>query len=102
MDVRTKSSTALKEDGFVPDKLFAALDFKPRSPQATLAYTCSLGFATTGRKRFRPRCYKCPKCKWDFTLKKKWYPGCDTLFLIASDRSSDSELAELSNSGPVP
>jgi hypothetical protein len=46
--------------------------------------------------RFRPRRYECPKCKWDFTFrKKKCCPGCGTLLLIASDMLSDAELTEL-------
>jgi hypothetical protein len=46
--------------------------------------------------RFRPWRYNCPKCKWDFTFrKKKCCPGCGTLLLIASDMLSDSELTEL-------
>ena len=46
--------------------------------------------------RFRPRCYKCPNCKWAFTFrKKKCCPGCGTFLLIASDMLSDAELSEL-------
>jgi hypothetical protein len=46
--------------------------------------------------RFRPRCYKCPKCTCTFTFrKKKCCPGCGTFLLIASDIISDAELAEL-------
>ena len=46
--------------------------------------------------KFRPRCYKCPKCKCAFTFrKKKCCPGCGTFLLIASDMLSDAELAEL-------
>src|SRR5438132_3823628 len=43
--------------------------------------------------RFRPRCHKCPNCKWDFTQKKKkWCPGCDTLFLMASEDRKSTRL----------
>jgi hypothetical protein len=40
--------------------------------------------------------HRCPRCKWDFVLrKKKCCPGCGTLLLIASDCFSDAELTAL-------
>ena len=46
--------------------------------------------------RCRPPRYQCPKCRWDFALRKKKHcPGCGTLLLIASDNPTDAELTEL-------
>ena len=39
------------QERFRPGQAVAALDFKPRSPQATLAYACSLGFVFSSRSR---------------------------------------------------
>ena len=46
--------------------------------------------------KFRPRRYQCPRCRWDFTFRKKrCCPGCGTLLLIASDVPTDAELTEI-------
>jgi len=45
--------------------------------------------------RWPPRRYQCPKCRWDFAVRKKrCCPGCGTLLLIASDTPTDAELTE--------
>src|SRR5438477_7568045 len=45
--------------------------------------------------RWPPRRYQCPKCRWDFAVRKKrCCPGCGTLLLIASDNPTDAELTE--------
>ena len=46
--------------------------------------------------RWRPRRYQCPKCRWDFAVRKKrCCPGCGTLLLIGSDNPTDTELTAL-------
>jgi hypothetical protein len=46
--------------------------------------------------KFRRQRYQCPRCRWDFTVRKKrCCPGCGTLLLIASDSPSDAELTEI-------
>ena len=46
--------------------------------------------------RWRPRHYQCPKCRWDFAVRKKrCCRGCGTLLLIASDNPTDAELTQL-------
>jgi hypothetical protein len=44
----------------------------------------------------RPQPYRCPRCKWEFALRKrKSCRGCGILLLIPSDKISDAELAIL-------
>lgn len=46
--------------------------------------------------KLRPQRYQCPRCRWDFTFRKKrCCPGCGTLLLIASDVLTDAELTEI-------
>ena len=46
--------------------------------------------------RWRPERYQCPKCRWDFAVRKKrCCPGCGTFLLIGSDNPTDAELTEL-------
>ena len=53
--------------------------------------------------RWRPRRYQCPKCRWDFAVRKKrCCPGCGTLLLAGSDNPTDAELTELKLSEPHP
>lgn len=44
----------------------------------------------------KPLRYRCPRCKWEFALRrKKSCPGCGILLLIPSDKASDPELTLL-------
>jgi hypothetical protein len=50
--------------------------------------------------KFRPRRYQCPRCRWDFTFRKKrCRPGCGILLLIASDTPTDATLTEIKSLG---
>ena len=46
--------------------------------------------------KIRRQRYQCPRCRWDFTFRKKrCCPGCGTLLLMASDTPTDAELIEI-------
>jgi hypothetical protein len=46
----------------------------------------------------KPQRYHCPRCRWDFSVRKKrCCPGCGTFLLIGSDPYSDAELTALRN-----
>jgi len=44
----------------------------------------------------KPLRYRCPRCKWEFALRrKKSCPGCGIRLLIPADKISDAELTVL-------
>jgi len=49
----------------------------------------------------KPQRYHCPRCRWDFSFRKKrCCPGCGTFLLIGSGPYSDAELTALRSFWP--